>query len=77
MVLTVVDEHEPHIVFAARVNESADMIDALYIDMIEARSPEGMFDFTVLVARQVNLIQKKLFLIELIKKVIVEKTHIN
>ena len=68
MVLTVVDEHEPHIVFAARVNESADMIDALYIDMIEARLPEGMFDFTVLVARQVNLIQKKLFLIELIKK---------
>ena len=68
MVLTVVDEYEPHIVFAARLNESTDSIDALYIDMIESQSPKGMFDFTVMVARQVNLIQKKLFLKELTKK---------
>jgi hypothetical protein len=29
--LTIVDEHKPHLVFSARVHDSGDMIDALYI----------------------------------------------
>ena len=68
MQLTVVDENSPHVVFAARVNETADSIDILYMDLLEENCPEKMFDFFEATARQINLIQKKLFFEELQKK---------
>jgi hypothetical protein len=68
LVLTVVDESSPHIVFAARVNEFEDNVDALYVDILEGRSSKEMFDFVEAVARQVNFVQKNLFFIELQKQ---------
>lgn len=68
MMLTIVDQRRPHLVFAARVNDLGDTIDALYVDVLATKSPEWMFDFIETVARQINLIQKNLFLIELEKK---------
>lgn len=68
MVLTVVDESSPHIVFCARVNNLGDVVDVLYVDILESKSPEGMFDFVEAVARQINLAQKTLFFVELEKK---------
>ncbi|UCG59437.1 MAG: FHA domain-containing protein [Phycisphaerales bacterium] len=66
--LTIVDEHKPHVVFAARVNDLGESVDALYIDIAESRSPKEMFDFVEAVARQVNFAQKNLFLAELKKQ---------
>jgi signal transduction histidine kinase len=68
LVLTVVDTHKPHIVFAARVNDLGETIDALYIDILQDRVPKGMFDFTEAVARQINFTQKNLFFTELKKQ---------
>jgi signal transduction histidine kinase len=68
LVLTVVDESSPHIVFAARVNEFEDNADALYMDVLESRSSKEMFDFVEAVARQINFVQKNLFLTELKKQ---------
>jgi signal transduction histidine kinase len=68
MVLTIVDESSPHLVFCARVNDQGDSVDALYVDVLEDKSPEAMFDFVEAIARQVNFVQKNLFFIELQKQ---------
>jgi hypothetical protein len=66
--LTIVDEHKPHLVFSARVNDLGQTVDALYIDILESKSPKEMFDFVEAVARQINFVQKNLFLAELTKQ---------
>jgi signal transduction histidine kinase len=68
MKLTIVDEQKPHVVFAARVNDLGEMVDALYVDILEEKSPGGMFDYVEAVARQINLVQKHLFFTELEKQ---------
>ncbi len=68
MMLTIIDDQRPHVVFSARVNTATDAVDALYVDILAAKPPEGMFDFIEAVARQINFIQKNLFLTELEKK---------
>lgn len=66
--LTIVDEHKPHLVFSARVNDSGESIDALYMDILEDKSPKEVFDFVEAVAGQISFVQKNLFLNELKKK---------
>jgi signal transduction histidine kinase len=68
LVLTVVDESSPHVVFGARVNELGDSVDALYVDILESSSRQEMFDFVEAVARQINFVQKSLFFSELQKQ---------
>ena len=68
MVLTVVDKSNPHVVFCAPVNNMGEAVDVLYVDILEIKSPDGMFDFVEAVARQINLAQKTLFFVELEKK---------
>ncbi len=68
MMLTVVDTKKPHLVFSARINDLGDSVDALYLDMLESKSPAEMFAFIEAIARQINFMQKNLFLIELKKK---------
>jgi len=68
MMLTVVDEHEPHVVFAARVNDLGKAVDALYLDILQDKAPKEMFDFTEAAARQINFVQKTLFFTELQKR---------
>ena len=68
MMLTVVDEHEPHIVFAARVNDLGKAFDTLYLDILQDKAPEEMFDFVEAAARQINFVQKTLFFTELQKR---------
>lgn len=68
--LTIVDEHKPHVVFSARVNELGETVDALYIDILESAGggSKEMFDFVEAAARQINFVQKSLFFIELQKQ---------
>ena len=66
--LTIIDEHEPHIVFSARVNDLGESVDALYVDILEKKSPEEMFDFVEVAARQIDFAQKNLFLAVLKKQ---------
>jgi len=66
--LTVIDTHKPHVVFAARVNDTGESIDALYIDILESKAPKGMFELVEAVARQVNFTQKNLFFTVLEKR---------
>jgi len=68
MMLTVVDEHDPHIVFAARVNDLGNAFDALYLDILQDKAPKEMFDFVEAAARQINFVQKTLFFTELQKR---------
>ncbi len=68
LVLTVVDTHKPHLVFSARVHDLGETIDALYIDILQDKSPKEMFDFIEAVSRQVNFTQKNLFFTELKKQ---------
>ena len=68
LVLTVVDKSSPHIVFSARVNDLGEAVDALYVDILENKSPDGMFDFVEAVARQINFVQKNLFFTQLQKQ---------
>ncbi len=68
LMLTIVDESSPHVVFAARVNEFDENIDALYIDILQSRASTEMFDFVQAVARQINFMQKNLFFTELQKQ---------
>jgi signal transduction histidine kinase len=68
LVLTVVDKSSPHIVFSARVNDLGKTVDALYVDIMENKSPEGMFDFVEAVGRQINFVQKNLFFTQLQKQ---------
>ncbi|MHC4737859.1 MAG: ATP-binding protein [Planctomycetota bacterium] len=66
--LTVVDESSPHIVFSARVNDSGDTLDVLYLDILQSKVPKEMFDFIEATARQINFVQKHLFFIKLQKQ---------
>ncbi|MBN2138582.1 MAG: FHA domain-containing protein [Sedimentisphaerales bacterium] len=68
MVLTIVDTHRPHVVFAARVNDLGETVDALYVDILQDKSSKEMFDFIEAVARQINFTQKNLFFAELEKQ---------
>ena len=68
LMLTVVDESSPHVVFAARVNEIEEMVDVLYVDILESKSAKEMFDFVEATARQINFVQKNLFFTELQKQ---------
>jgi signal transduction histidine kinase/pSer/pThr/pTyr-binding forkhead associated (FHA) protein len=63
--LTVVDEHETHVVAAARVNDLGETVDALYIDILQDKSPKELFDFVAAIAREINFVQKNLFLTKL------------
>jgi signal transduction histidine kinase len=65
MRLTVIDNFKPHLVFAARVNDLEGYVDALYLDIIESRSPLQLFDFVEVAARQINFVQKNLLFAEL------------
>lgn len=64
LTLTVVDESEPHIVFSARVNDFDGIVDALYLDILEDRTPKEMFEFVEAVARQINFARKSLLFAE-------------
>jgi signal transduction histidine kinase len=66
--LTIVDKHEPHLVYSARVNDLGESVDVLYVDILENKSPKEMFDFVEIAARQINFAQKNLFLAELEKQ---------
>jgi signal transduction histidine kinase len=68
LALTVVDKHKPHIVFSARVNNLGEAVDALYVDILEEKSPKEMFDFVEAAARQINFAQKSLFFAALQKQ---------
>ncbi|UCF05308.1 MAG: FHA domain-containing protein [bacterium] len=68
LMLTVIDTQRPHLVFSARVNNLGDTVDALYVDILESKTPFELFDFIEAVARQINFIQKNLLFIELEKK---------
>lgn len=61
LTLTVVDEEKPHVVFSARVNDLGESVDALYVDILQDKSPEAMFDFVEAAAQQINFAQKNLF----------------
>jgi len=60
IVLTIFDEETPHIVFSARINDFEGTLDALYLDILESRSPKEMFDFVEAMARQISSVQKSL-----------------
>jgi serine phosphatase RsbU (regulator of sigma subunit) len=60
LVLTIVDEATPHVVFSAPINAFDGTVDALYLDILEDKSPKGMFDFVEAVARQINFAQRSL-----------------
>jgi sigma-B regulation protein RsbU (phosphoserine phosphatase) len=60
LVLTISDEVTPHIVYAAPINDIDGTIDALYLDILENKSPKEMFDFVEAMARQINSVQKSL-----------------
>ncbi len=60
MVLTVVDDSSPHIVYSAPVNEDGGTVEALYIDILENKSPNEMFDFVEAAAKQITLARKSL-----------------
>jgi serine phosphatase RsbU (regulator of sigma subunit) len=64
LVLTVVDESEPHIVFSARVNDFDGAVDALYLDILENKAPKEIFEFVEAVARQINFARKSLLFSE-------------
>jgi len=60
MVLTIFDEEAPHIVFSAPINDFEGTLDALYLDILESKSPKEMFDFVEAMARQISSVQKSL-----------------
>ncbi len=66
--LTILDEYRPHVVFCARVHDLGDTVDALYIDVLQEKSSSDMFDFVEAAARQIDFVQKNLFLTELQKQ---------
>jgi transcriptional regulator with PAS, ATPase and Fis domain len=69
MHLTIVDDQKPHVVFAVSVNvdEPTQMVEVLYVDMIESQTSEAMLDFIEVVARHINFAQKHLLFAELEK----------
>jgi len=70
MHLTIVDDQEPHVVFAVCVNidEPGQMVEVLYVDMFESQTSEATLDFIEVVARHINLAQKHLLFAELQKQ---------
>ncbi len=68
LTLTVVDEDKPHVVFSARVNDLGESVDALYVDILQDKSPRELFDFIEATSRQINFAQKNLFLNALKKR---------
>jgi serine phosphatase RsbU (regulator of sigma subunit) len=64
LVLTIMDEDTPHMVFSAPTGDFEGTLDVLYLDILENRSPKEMFDFVEAVARQINFAQKSLILLE-------------
>ena len=66
MMLTIVDETRPHVVYAARVSDSdsTGAVEALYVDILEDKSPKEAFEFVEAVARQINFARKSLLLSE-------------
>ncbi|MHC4482396.1 MAG: SpoIIE family protein phosphatase [Planctomycetota bacterium] len=64
LALTIFDEVTPHIVFSAPINDFDGTVDALYLDILEDKSPKEMFDFVEAVARQINYVQKSLIFSE-------------
>jgi len=60
LVLTIVDTATPHIVYSAPINDFDGTVDAIYMDILEDKSPKEMFDFVEAVARQINFAQKSL-----------------
>ena len=60
MVLTVVGDSKPHIVYSAPVNEDGGTVETLYIDILENTSPNQMFDFVEAVAKQITLARRSL-----------------
>ncbi|MHC4889325.1 MAG: SpoIIE family protein phosphatase [Planctomycetota bacterium] len=64
IVLTIFDESTPHIVFSAPINNFDVTVDALYLDILEDKSPKEMFDFVEAVARQISSAQKSLIFSE-------------
>jgi phosphoserine phosphatase RsbU/P len=60
MVLTVVDNSSPNIVYSAPISEDSGTVDALYIDILENKSPNGMFDFIEAAAKQITLARRSL-----------------
>ena len=66
--LTIADTSDPHVVFAAHVNNLGETIDVLYCDVPGKKSPEGTFYFIEAAARQIHLAQQHLFVAELRKQ---------
>jgi serine phosphatase RsbU (regulator of sigma subunit) len=64
LVLTVRDEVTPHVVFAAPINDFEGTIDALYLDVLESKLPDEMFDFVEAVARQISSAQESLIFLQ-------------
>jgi len=64
LVLTIVDEVTPHIVFAAPINDFDGTVDAIYLDILENKSPKEMFDFVEAIARQISSAQKSLIFLQ-------------
>jgi serine phosphatase RsbU (regulator of sigma subunit) len=64
LALTIFDEVTPHIVFSAPINDFDGTVDALYLDILEDKSPKEMFDFVEAVARQINYVQRSLIFSE-------------
>ena len=64
LVLTIFDKVTPHIVFSAPINDFDGTLDALYLDILEDKSPKEMFDFVEAIARQIGSIQKSLIFSE-------------
>jgi len=64
LVLTIVDEVTPHIVFAAPINDFDGTVDALYLDILENKLPKEMFDFVEAIARQISSAQKSLIFLQ-------------
>ncbi len=62
--LTVVDSHNPRVVIAAPLNEPAESVDVLYVDLPMEKTPPETFEFIRTLSRQVGLLRKSLLLME-------------
>jgi len=62
--LTVIDMHNPRVVFAAPLNEPGESVDVLYLDLPMEKSPPDTFEFIRLFSRQAGLLRKSLLLME-------------
>ena len=62
--LTVVDMHNPRVVIATPLNEPAESVDVLYVDLPMEKTPPETFEFIRDRSRQVGLLRKSLILME-------------